>query len=451
MPIVAWFGSIDAMQPDMIRRLKDGIGLTAVIPDDYTPHHSGFRLPDDVLERGPIARWQDHPVRVERHRKTIGLGPNATPVFPGIAPPAYDDSKLLRLLDEAEKLGVEVWAHLGLWGYGGDIFPELALHDDQGNTIAEEYLYWGVPICPNNVAVRDWTAECLQYIARHYGFKAMDVDHGHFPPPASLASLFGCCCPRCAARARDLGYDFPAMVAALSDLRRRMSSLTLAHFKKAGGLAYNFFDFLSLLGHDTRLLDWFRFRSQVVAEHMAALTQAVHAAVGDACPVDSHLFPPAIAFLSGQDFPTWEGAVDRLTPGWGPVVGWVESQVNSFAVWARKLCAYVDGLDERTALTVIYRLFGYDQLPMPHTVAELVQDRMPVPGVPVAAILALEIEKAAARFSGAKPFLPPFRVQNLTLDELAQVGAVIKSVGAAGFVTGGNFSDDQLTAMRTAL
>ena len=451
MAIVAWFGSIDSVQPDMIRRLKDGIGLTALIPDDYTPHHSGFRLPADLLERSPLARWRDRPDLVERHRKTYGLAPNATPVFAGIVPPPYDDGKLRRLIEEADRLGVEVWAHLGLWGYGGDIFPEFALHDDQSNTIPDEYLYWGAPFCPNHIEVRDWTAVCLQYIARHYGFKAIDVDHGHYPPPASLTGLFGCCCPRCEARARALGYDFDAIKAALVDLRRRLAGLTLAQVKKAADLAGGFLDFLSYFSYEARLLDWFRFRCQVVTEHMAALTQAAHETVGDACPVDSHLFPPVIAFLSGQDIPTWEQAVDRLTPGWGPVVGWVESQVNSFAIWARKLCARVDGLDERTALAVIYRFFGYDQLPMPHTVAELVEGWMPTQRVPAAAILALEIQKAAARFSGEKPFLPPFRTTNLSLDELAGVGRVIKAVGAAGFVTGGNLSDDQLAAMRAAL
>ena len=51
MRTVAWFGAIGSLlQPGVIHRLRDAIGLTAVIPDDYTPHHSGFRLPADVQE-----------------------------------------------------------------------------------------------------------------------------------------------------------------------------------------------------------------------------------------------------------------------------------------------------------------------------------------------------------------------------------------------------------------
>jgi hypothetical protein len=445
MAIVAWFGPIGAMTPETIRRLRDGIGLTALIPDDYTPHHSGFRLPEDLLESSPLARWQEQPT-VERHRKTYGLAPHASPVFPGIVGPPYDDSKLLRLIDEAGKQGVEVWAHLGLWGYGGDIFPDLALQDDQSYVIPDEYIYWGVPICPNNVEVRDWTGRCLQYIARHYGVKAMDLDHGHYPPLASITSIFGCCCHRCAARARALGYDWAAMMAALSALRQRLSRLTLSQFQRAASLSYGFPDFLGHLGYDTHLLDWFEFRCQVANEHMQVLTQAVHEAVGDACPVDSHMFPPTIAFLCGQDLPQWEKAVDRLTPGWGPVVGWDLSQINSFAVWARKLCARVAGLDERTALTVIYRFFGYDQLPMPHAVADLEAERFPV-----AQVMALEIKKAALLFSGKKPFLPPYRPWKLTLPETTYLGEVIKSVGAPGFITGGDLSDETMRAMRVAV
>ena len=445
MTIVAWFGPIDSMQSDMIRRLRDGIGLTALIPDDYVPHHSGFRLPEDLLTRSPLARWQEQPT-VERHRKVYGLVSHASPVFPGVVGPAYDDSKLLRVIDEASKLGVEVWAHLGLWGYGGDIFPDLAFRDDHGDIIPDEFICWGVPICPNDTEVRDWTAECLQYIAKHYDVKAIDVDHGHYPPPASITGLFGCCCHKCEARARDLGYDFGAMKASLSVLREHVAGLTLSQFKRASYLSYGFLDFLSYVGYDSYLLDWFRFRSQVVTEHMRVLTQAVHEAVGDTCPVDSHLFPPTIAFLSGQDLPQWEKAVDRLTAGWGPVVGWGESQINSFVIWAKKLCDHIDGLDQRTALTVIYRFFGYDQLPMPYSMAELEARRFPMVDV-----ISLEIKKAALLFSGDKPFLPPYRSYELPVEEVSRLGEAIKSVGAAGFITGGDLSDETLRAMRVAI
>ncbi len=445
MKTVAWFGSIDTLQPDSIQRWRDAIGLNVLIPDDYTPHHSGFRLPDDLLARSPLARWQDQPT-LDRHRKINGLAANASPVFPGVVGPRYDDSRLLRLIEVADRLGVEVWGHLGLWGYGGDVFPELALQDDQGQGVPEEFIRWGVPICPCNTEVRDWTAECLQHIARAYGFKGIDVDHGHFPPPASIAALTGCCCPRCQTRARQLGYDFEAFKAALRRLRERGSRLTLSDFTRAAELSYGFTDVLSRLGYDSVLLDWFRFRSQVVTEHMAALTRAVHTAVGDACTVDSHLFPPSIAFLSGQDLPAWESAVDRLTPGWGPVVGWELAQTNTFAVWARRLCASVQGLDESLALGVLYRLFGYDHLAMPKSIAELEDERFPVVDV-----LALEIRKAIGVFSGQKPFLAPYRTWGITPDQVARLGEVIREYSPAGFVTGLKPSDETLRAMRSAL
>jgi hypothetical protein len=448
MPTTAWFGSIDSMNVDTIRRLRDQMGLTAVIPDDYTPHHSGFRMPKELLDRSPLAQWQSQPT-VDAHRKTHGLSPQASPVFPGIVGPIYDDGRLLRLIEDCDRLGVEVWAHLGLWGYGGDIFPDLALQDDRGQTIPQEYAYWGVPICPNNTEVRDWTAECLQHIVTHYGVKGLDVDHGHYPPPASISSLFGCCCHHCHERARAWGYDWEAMLAALADLRLRFGQLDRDEFERVAGLSYSFLDFLGRLGYSSDLLDWFRFRSQSVTEHMRALTEAVHEVAGHTCPVDSHLFPPAIAFLSGQDMPSWQTAVDRLTPGWGAVVGWIESQANSFAVWARTLCRELEGLEEPTALQVIYRFFGYDALPMPSSGAELEAG-----SVPRAEILALEIAKAASLFGDATPFLPPFPMYQLTSDDRLVVGEAVQSAGATGFVTTGNpdaLSDPELGAMRLDL
>lgn len=445
MKTVAWFGSIDSMQDEAICRLRDGIGLTALIPDDYTPHHSGFRLPEDLLAASPLHHWQEQP-GVDRHRRIIGLGPRATPVFPGVVTPPYDDAKLLRLIDRATRLGVDVWAHLGLWGYGGDVFPELGLVDDRGESIPEEYIHWGVPICPNNTAVRDWTGACLQYIARNYAVKEIDVDHGHFPPPASIASLFGCCCPHCQAKAAALGYDFPAMKDALATLRQRIRTLTLPQFKQAAGRSFSFVDFLAILGHDSLLLDWFNFRAQSVADHMASLTAAVHDAVGDACPVDSHLFPPAIAYLSGQDFAIWENAVDRLTPGWGDVVGWELSQANTFAIWAEKLCAHVTGLDEAMALTVIYRLFGYEQVAMPLTTTELRAGR-----IPVADVMGLEIQRAAAAFSGRKPFFAPYRPYGVPVEDVRRLGEIVRDCSPAGFVTGGNLDEATMRAMQVAL
>jgi hypothetical protein len=275
--------------------------------------------------------------------------------------------------------------------------------------------------------------------------KEIDVDHGHYPPPASITSLFGCCCPRCEARATALGYDFTAMKAALGTLRRRMSSLTAGQLKRAADRSFSFLDLLGVLGHDPALLDWFKFRTQTVAEHMGALTAAVHAAVGDTCPVDSHLFPPAIAYLSGQDYATWEDSVDRLTPGWGAVVGWDLSQTNTFATWVRKLCSQVRSLDEATALAVIYRLFGYDRLAMPLSAAELSAGRFPV-----AQVMGLEIERAAASFSGRKPFFAPYRSYGFSLEDVRYLGEIVKTYSPAGFITGGNLDDATMAAMRVA-
>ena len=441
MVTVAWFGNMDAITPDLIRQLRDGIGLTALIPDDYRVHHSGFRLAEELLERSPLADWPHRPT-VSHHRAVYGLAADAAPVFAGIVGPAYDDTRLLRVMEEAARQGIEVWAHVGLWGYGGDIRPELGLVDDQGQPIAKEDEQWGVPMCPNDTVMRNWVAETLQAAVRQYGTPAIDLDHGHFPPLASFSGLFGCCCPRCAHQARAWGYDWEALLTALADLRRGVAGLGRAGFRRAAERAPDFASFLVEVSGNAALGDWFHFRVQSVTEHMRFITEAIHRVRGDDCPVDSHIFPPSIAFLSGQDLPQWETAVDRITPGWGPVVGWDECQLHSIGLWAERLCQWVPDLDEEEALHAVYRLLGYDALAMPATVAGLRAGQFNK-----AEVVAHEIRRAGACLSGSKPFLPPYRPIGLGPAEAEQWGDAVVGVGAAGLVTGGQLSPQVMHTM----
>lgn len=445
MRTVAWFGNIDTITPDWIRQLRDGLGLTALIPDDYLVHHSGFRLPDELLARSPWRDWPSLPTTA-RHRQVFRLGPSAAPVFAGVVGPQYDDSRLLRLIEEATRQGVEVWAHIGLWGYGGDIVPELGFLDDQGLPIAEDDQQWGVPICPNAAPERAWVAESIQEAVRRYGVAAIDLDHGHFPPLASFTGLFGCCCPRCEAQARSWGYDWRALLTALADLRRGLSALTPARLRRMADSAADLPAFLVALSDNPSLREWFGFRVRTVNEHMRALSEVVHATKGSAFLVDSHLFPPSIAYLCGQEFKTWQDTVDRLTPGWGPVVGWDECQVHSMAAWALRLCRHVPGLTEEAALQVIYRLLGYDALAMPTAIAPLRAGRFPRGWV-----VAHEIRRAGELLSASKPFLPPYRPTDLPPGEAAALGDALLSVGAAGYVTGGLLGHDVMATMRSTI
>ena len=95
---------------------------------------------------------------------------------------------------------------------------------------------------------------------------------------------------------------------------------------------------------------------------------------------------------------------------------------------------------------MIYRLFGYDHLPMPMSIAELEAEHFLITDV-----LALEVRKAVALLRGVRPFLAPYRAWGLPLDDVVRLGEVIKECSPDGFITGSDLSDETLRAMRSAL
>jgi len=352
----AVFGEIYTFTRDNLVNIRDRLGMTAVIPDEYTIHFFGFKLPRELTESGPLAGWQDRTAELARHQKAYGLKSHAWPVFPGVAGQA-DDTLVRKLIDDAGALGMEVWGHIGLWGYTGDIMPEIGLRQVTGEPLPDNAMTWGIPICPNNDALIRWTGDCLAYVVSHYDIREMDTDHGHYPPAASLDGIFGCTIAFCAEKAALWGYDFPAMLNALRKLKSALLNISKVTFAESACKADNFLVFLVNMAQDEALLDWFAFRYRSVNTHMAALTQAVHKAVGTACPVDSHYMPPSIAAFSGQSMPGWQESIDRFTPGWGHVVGWDQTPALSIAEIARRF--QVCGVAPKQSLPELVRLFGY--------------------------------------------------------------------------------------------
>lgn len=424
------FSEIYVFTKENLRNLRDYAGITAVIPDEYSTHHSGFRLPEELACGGPLAGWQKRREAVERHARVNNLKQGAWPVFPGIAG-VTDDSLLLKLIEEAGELGMEVWAHMGLWGYTGDILPEIGLVQFTGEPLPEEDLFWGFPLCPNNDELIAWEGECMAYAARNYNVAGIDSDHGHYSPAASLHSIFGCTCERCEDKAIRWGYDFNAIKRALKSLRDAFLSITEARFLEASGKAETFTDLLVRLADDEALLDWFRFREQTVTNHMSHLKQAVHNAAGDRCPLDSHYMPPSIALFSGQRMESWEKCIDRFTPGWGPVVGWDQTPALSIANIAKKLSAYGQFPAEKI-LPELIRLFGYGDdgiLPCDLKKLETIDYSK-------AAAFLHEIRLAKGQISPEIPFLPPFRMDEFDDASLSCYREIL-DINGGNFVYGG--------------
>ena len=398
-----WFCSTEqvAEQPDVLKKLRDEIGLTTIMPESHVCHTSGFRASAEIAARGPFEDW----------RSRLELWPRAEQ---GIYPPVagtvggFDDTPLLRVIEMARGAGIEVWGHLGLWCYGGDVFPEYAMEDVEGKPLDRRYLRWGIGLCPSRQSINDWTKDCLVDVAGRYDVDGFCVDHARYPMPANLSSLAGCGCGSCQEAAEELGYDFPRMAEALLALRNRIRNLSRADVVRLADCPLGFWDLVAYLGEDAAILDWFRFRAALLADRMGGFRQAVQAASGDETVFGSDVFAPSIALLGGHDYPAWTRGADYLTGGSsaGGVVGWATAVTSVATEWAPALCRAVSGLEEAEALRLVYRVFGYDDLDLPLTVQEI-QDGP----LPLETIYAREVAKLRTLSGRSLPLYPPVSAQ----------------------------------------
>lgn len=394
-----WFCSMEyvAEHLDALGKLREEIGLTTIMPESFVCHTSGFRASEEIARRGPFEDWRSREDRWPRGKEGI---------YPPVAGTAggFDDTPLLRVIEECRRVGIEIWGHMGMWSYGGDVFPEYAMVDLEGRPLDMRYKPWGIGLCPSRKRITDWTRECLVDVVQRYDIDGFDVDHARYPAPANVHSLFACGCSECQGEADRLGYDFPRMKAAMLRLRERVSGLTADRVRRAADIGPGFWDVLSYLGEDHAVIDWLTFRCVLLAARMQEFRDAVQEAAGPEKVFGSDVFPPSIALLGGHIYSAWERGADYLTGGssYGGVVGWATTVTNLATEWAQVLCEAAQGLEESDALRLIYRMFGYDDFDLPLSV-----EGIRAGSLPLMRMYAREVEKLRAVTSGNIPLYPP--------------------------------------------
>ena len=115
--------------------------------------------------------------------------------------------------------------HIGLWSYGGEVYPEFAMRDLEGQPLDRRYQEWGIGLCPSHKAVNEWTRDCLVEAIKRYAIDGFDVDHARYPAPANVHSLMACGCANCQDEAGRLGYDFATMRRGVLALRQRLAAI----------------------------------------------------------------------------------------------------------------------------------------------------------------------------------------------------------------------------------
>ena len=394
-----WFCGMETVAADtsVLARLRDTIGLTTIMPESPVCHTSGFRAGEALAAASPFADWQSRTDVWERGKE--GVYPPVAGIVGG-----FDDAPLLKVIDACKEAGIEVWGHIGLWSYGGDVYPEYAMRDIDGRPLDLRYKQWGIGLCPSNQEINDWTRDGLVEAARRYDLDGFCVDHARYPAPANLHSLLACGCDSCRGEAGRLGYDFAGMRRGLKELLGRIQSLrredvvALAQGEDGFAAAFDF------LGHGQEARQWLDFRARVMAGQMAGFRAAVQAAAGEDTVFGSDVFPPSIALLGGHDYAQWAAGADYLTGGssFGGVVGWATTVSSLAGEWAPALCAAVEGLGEAEALGWVYRLFGYDRLGLPLSLDGLRNDALPLEE-----IFAHEVHKLKAQVGDSLPLYPP--------------------------------------------
>ena len=255
------------------------------MPESSICHTSGFQASEEIARRGPFEDWRSREDRWPKAKE--GIYPAVAGTVSG-----FDDTPLLRVIEACRKAGIEVWGHIGLWSYGGDVYPEYAMVDVEGRPLDMRYRQWGIGLCPSRREINEWARDCLVDVVERYDIDGFDVDHARYPAPANLSSLFACGCEACQGEADRLGYDFVRMKEGLLRVRERLNGLIREQALGAAEACLSFWDFLSWLDGDHTILDWFRFRAVLLAERMQEFREAVREAAGPEVVFGSDVFPP---------------------------------------------------------------------------------------------------------------------------------------------------------------
>jgi len=148
-------------------------------------------------------------------------------------------------------------------------------------------------------------------------------------------------------------------------------------------------------------------RAGLLAARMREFRLALEQATGKTQPFGSDVFPPSVALLGGHDYAAWSEGAAYLTGGssFGGVVGWATMVTNLASEWAPALCRLIPDLEEKDALELVYRIFGYDAFSLPQTVSGLHQDALPLSD-----IFAHEVAKLKALAPNSLKLYPPISV-----------------------------------------
>ncbi|HCL28165.1 MAG TPA: hypothetical protein DIC52_06990 [Candidatus Latescibacteria bacterium] len=328
--------------PNYVLRLRDEIGLdTVVIP--FTGE-----LPADVLSLSPYGGRTPTDAEldqlVSRHFDGRPIDPREYEQAKRFCGPAVnadgDDAAFRAIVKQLKDAGLKVWT------YGG------------------AYTIRRLTFCPSQQGTQDWFEAVYTHWATQYGLDALDITHTRYSMGSFPLGLFGCTCASCAAAATDLGYDMEKMVADLQSARQGLGELDGARLGDVARLGFGFFDVVQALGLKSGVLDWVRFRTDLITRNLSRFRSIVHEVATDVS-FGTDTYPASMSLTAGHDHRRWGEMADFASP----LVSHISAFVcNTFIEWARFLQEEIPNLTEEDALQVVYRFNGYDGMGLPETI-----------------------------------------------------------------------------------
>lgn len=333
--------------PGYLEALRDGIGLNWVILT-FTGE-----LPPEVLAHSPYDSVPPSPARVRRliaHHLdgapcTDDLGVALRSVGPHVSiSTPQKDAEMRQAITMCHRAELDVWFMAGLY------------------TAYESLMF-----CPGNEENHRWYEAYYTHLATAYGVQGIDITHARFPKTSLPRGIFLCGCAACAKAAAELGFDMEAMRADILHALTRFQQLTPAQLTTLASSALGPLDLLHFTGLRPGVLDWFRFRAELIARNLKHFHTVVHQAAGPDFIFGADNYPASLSLFAGHDQTCWAEFSDFASP----LLSHVDAfPMKSWAAWAKQLQSWFPQLVEAEALQLAYRLSGYAGLALPDNLAD---------------------------------------------------------------------------------
>jgi hypothetical protein len=371
--------------PGYLEALREKIGL------DWVILWFNGELPPEVLAASPFDGAPPSPQRVrsllahhlDGQPSTTKLDSALRTVGPHLGA-AHNEVQLRQAIAICHAAGLDVWFGAGMY-------------------TASDYdvLMYSPYLEENN----QWYEAWYKHMATAYGVQGIDITHARYPMTSYPRGLFLDMRPEGAAVAAELGYDMAEMKADIQHAIHQAKQLDAVKLASIAESDWGPFGLFHFLGFRPGVLDWFRFRSDVLVRNVSRFRNVVHQAAGKDFIFGTDTYPASLAILAGHNLARW----DQFSDFASPLLSHVDIfPMKTLVAWAQELMALFPQLSEAQALQIAYRASGYASLKLPASIADfaLGEPDCEYRNIPLREIVKIDMAKAKLLLPDSVPAYP---------------------------------------------